>query len=79
MPDLTAVFLVGTFESECSNCRQPTLVYGITHHVDVAGWSGKPGEGCGAEFVGIASNHPRVTAADLERMRPDLPVVPRPA
>lgn len=73
-PELTATLLVGLFTSRCGNCRQPTLVYGVTHHTDVSGYEPKPGGGCGARFVDTAPDHPFVSAARLREMRSDLPV-----
>lgn len=73
----TAVFLVNRSETTCSNCGKNTLVTGVTHHLDISGYSGRPGEGCGARFVGIKSANGAVTDDDLRRMRPDLPIVPR--
>ena len=76
--ELTAVFMVNSSETYCSACDEPTLVDGVTHHADISGWSAKPGEGCGARFVGIQSQNGAVADDSLRRMRPDLPIVPRP-
>lgn len=74
MAELTATLIVNRSDSQCSHCGEPTLVTGVTHHVDVSGWAPEPGGGCGARFVDIAAGHGAVSRERLREMRPDLPV-----
>lgn len=79
MPELTATLIVSTTHSYCGHCRKNTLLRDgqgapVTHHVDVCGYSPKPGGGCGARFVDISTDCWGVSPERLREIRPDLPV-----
>lgn len=76
-PELTATLVINRSDSYCDGCRQPVLPQD-THHVDISGWTPRPGEGCGARFVAMRSDYRGMTD-DLKDVRPDLPVKPAPA
>ncbi|MEU5036088.1 hypothetical protein AB0G48_18300 [Streptomyces rubiginosohelvolus] len=74
--EVTATLLIGDSTTVCSNCKKPTLLYGVSRHTDIPGWKPKPGGGCGARFVrtdALDRSQP-ISAARLKELRPDLPV-----
>lgn len=77
-PELTAVLYINRSDSRCGHCRKGTLP-DATHHVDISGWTPRPGQGCGARFVATDSDYAAITNDELRRMRPDLPARPAPS
>ncbi|MFG3403689.1 hypothetical protein [Streptomyces sp. NPDC048142] len=71
--ETTATLYIGAFESRCGHCDRPTLSDAL-RHTDISGWTPRPGTGCGARFVNVASDSHRNTSDDLRRVRPDLPL-----
>ncbi|MFD8671255.1 hypothetical protein ACFV1U_38605 [Streptomyces microflavus] len=72
--EVTATLLIGDFTTVCSNCKKPTLLYGVTRHTHISGWNPEPGGGCGARFVNTAARDWPISASRLQELRPDLPV-----
>ena len=73
MPELTATLVINITNSYCGHCGKPVLPKS-THHVDICGWTPKPGGGCGARFVDMRTDYSGITDEALLRVRPDLPI-----